>query len=697
MPDLLIELLSEEIPARLQGFAAQELRKKMLSFLAEQGLSEIAATAFSTPRRLTLFMTGLPEKSNDTIEERKGPRVDAPQRALDGFLRSVDLELDQLNVKSDGNVDKYFASIKTPGKISTQIVAEALEKTIRTFPWPKSMRWGVSSLRWVRPLKGILCIFIKDAEYEVIDLQIDGISSDSYTTGHRFMAPGFFSVKDFEDYTQKLRNAFVILDHKERSEIILNDANNLAFAHGLDLIKDDALLEEVSGLVEWPITLLGEVDNVFLDLPSEVLRASMKEHQKFFSLKNSKTGKIERFITVANIDSVDNGATILEGNQKVLYARLSDAKFFWENDLRLVKKDGLKPWLEKLKNVTFHSKLGSQADKVSRISALTKKLVAPLACDGEAAVKGAYICKSDLASQMVYEFPELQGVMGRYYASRSGYSESVSKICEEHYGPKGPNDLVPKALTSVAVALADKLDTLLGFWIIDEKPTSSKDPFALRRAALGVIRIILEHNLELDLVELLNDHLEDLSAYGNEPNAVLDLMAFIRDRFRIYLRDKNIRYDVIDACIEVGKTGNLNLISKRINALNILLNSDEAEDFFQGFKRANNILAKAEQQGGLEYSFGADEKYMEDDKEKELSKALTKTHSIVKKAVSDEDFQTAILAISDLRKPIDNFFDCVQVNSDNDIVRRNRLNLLGQIRTTCNLVADLSKIEGQSG
>ena len=696
MPDLLIELLSEEIPARIQGFAAQELRKNMLSFLAEQGLSEIAATAFSTPRRLTLFITGLPEKSDDFIEERKGPRVDAPQKALDGFLRSVDLKLDQLTVKRDGNVDKYFASIKTPGRISTQIVAEALEKTIRTFPWPKSMRWGVSSLRWVRPLKGILCIFIKDADHQVIDLQIDGIRSDSCTTGHRFMAPEFFTVKDFDDYKLKLRNAFVILDNRERSEIILNDANNLAFANGLDLINDDALLEEVSGLVEWPVTLLGKVDKAFLDLPSEVLRASMKEHQKFFSLKNPKTEKIERFITVANIESADNGATILEGNQKVLYARLSDAKFFWENDLRLIQKDGLDTWLEKLKKVTFHNKLGSQADKVLRISALTKKLVGPLACDGEAAVNSANICKSDLTSEMVYEFPELQGVMGRYYAISCGYSDSVAKVCEEHYGPKGPNDPVPTALTSVAVALADKLDTLLGFWIINEKPTSSKDPFALRRAALGVIRIILENDLELDLVELLNDHLEDLSEYGNKSDAVSELMAFIRDRFRIYLRDKNIRYDVVDACLEVGNAGNLNLIAKRINALTNLLESDEAEDFLQGFKRANNILAKAEQKDGVEYSYGADGKYMEVDPEKELFKALIKQHSIVKQAVSDEDFPKAILAISKLRSPIDNFFEFVQVNSDNDIVKRNRLNLLGQIRTTCSLVADLSKIEGQS-
>ena len=696
MPDLLIELLSEEIPARIQGFAAQELRKNMLSFLAEQGLSEIAATAFSTPRRLTLFITGLPEKSDDFIEERKGPRVDAPQKALDGFLRSVDLKLDQLTVKRDGNVDKYFASIKTPGRISTQIVAEALEKTIRTFPWPKSMRWGVSSLRWVRPLKGILCIFIKDADHQVIDLQIDGIRSGSCTTGHRFMAPEFFTVKDFDDYKLKLRNAFVILDNRERSEIILNDANNLAFANGLDLINDDALLEEVSGLVEWPVTLLGKVDKAFLDLPSEVLRASMKEHQKFFSLKNPKTEKIERFITVANIESADNGATILEGNQKVLYARLSDAKFFWENDLRLIQKDGLDTWLEKLKNVTFHNKLGSQADKVLRISALTKKLVGPLACDGEAAVNGANICKSDLTSEMVYEFPELQGVMGRYYAISCGYSDSVAKVCEEHYKPKGPNDPVPTALTSVAVALADKLDTLLGFWIINEKPTSSKDPFALRRAALGVIRIILENDLELDLVELLNDHLEDLSEYGNKSDAVSELMAFIRDRFRIYLRDKNIRYDVVDACLEVGNAGNLNLIAKRINALTNLLESDEAEDFLQGFKRANNILAKAEQKDGVEYSYGADGKYMEVDPEKELFKALIKQHSIVKQAVSDEDFPKAILAISKLRSPIDNFFEFVQVNSDNDIVKRNRLNLLGQIRTTCSLVADLSKIEGQS-
>ena len=697
MPDLLIELLSEEIPARMQEFAANELKKNMLSFLADQGVSEIAATAYSTPRRLTLFMSGLPEKAPDISEERKGPRIDAPQQAVDGFLRSVDLNLDQLEVKRDGNVDKYFASIEKPGRICTQIVAEALEKTIRTFPWPKSMRWGASSLKWVRPLQGILCIFIRDDEHQLIELQIDGIHSDVRTAGHRFMAPDYFKVKDFEDYKRKLRDAYVILDHKERAEIILNDANNLAFAHGLDLIHDDALLEEVSGLVEWPVTLLGEVDNAFSDLPAEVLQASMKEHQKFFSLKNSKTGKIERFITVANIEAADNGETILKGNQKVLYARLSDAKFFWENDIRLIQKDGLDAWLGKLVNVTFHNKLGSQADKVTRVSALTKILAKRLSCDMVDAVKSANICKSDLASEMVYEFPELQGVMGSYYALNAGYSQDVAKVCEEHYAPKGPNDPVPKASISVAVSLADKLDTLLGFWIIDEKPTSSKDPFALRRAALGVIRIILENDLELDLVELLNAHLEHLSKFGNYPDVVSDVVNFIRDRFKIYLRDKNIRYDVVDACLAVGKVGNLKLVKKRINALTNLLSSDEAEDFFQGFKRANNILAKAEQKDGVEYSFGADIKYMEVDPEKELFNALKEQHSVVEQAVFEEAFQKAILAVTDLRQPIDDFFECVQVNSENDIVRRNRLNLLGQIRATCNLVADLSKIEGQSG
>ena len=697
MPDLLIELLSEEIPAKMQEFAANELKKNMLSFLADQGVSEIAATAYSTPRRLTLFMSGLPEKAPDISVERKGPRIDAPQQAVDGFLRSVDLNLDQLEVKKDGNVDKYFASIEKPGRICTKIIAEALEKTIRTFPWPKSMRWGASSLKWVRPLQGILCIFIRDDEHQLIELQIDGIHSDVRSAGHRFMAPDYFIVKDFEDYKRKLKDAYVILDHKERAEIILNDANNLAFAHGLDLIHDDALLEEVSGLVEWPVTLLGEVDNAFSDLPAEVLQASMKEHQKFFSLKNSKTGKIERFITVANIEAADNGETILKGNQKVLYARLSDAKFFWENDIRLIQKDGLDAWLGKLDDVTFHNKLGSQADKVTRVSTLTKILAKQLLCDIEDAVTSANICKCDLASEMVYEFPELQGVMGRYYALRAGYSEDVAKVCEEHYAPKGPNDPVPTASISVAVSLADKLDTLLGFWTIDEKPTSSKDPFALRRAALGVIRIILENDVELDLVEVLNAHFEHLSKFGNHPHAVSDVMNFIRDRFKIYLRDKNIRYDVVDACLAVGKVGNLKLVKKRINALTNLLSSDEAEDFFQGFKRANNILAKAEQKDGVEYSFGADIKYMEVDPEKELFNALKEQHSVVEQAVFEEAFQKAILAVTNLRQPIDDFFECVQVNSENDIVRRNRLNLLGQIRATCNLVADLSKIEGQSG
>ena len=696
MADLLLELFSEEIPAIMQNKACEDLNNIVTNALVEAGLTYKSSKSLSTPRRLCLMIEGLINKSPDTREERKGPRVDAPEQALNGFLRGVGLTIDQLEVRDDKKGKTYFAIIEKEGRFASEIVSEVINDAVNNFPWPKSMRWGSKSLKWVRPLHSILCILSAEDGVETVKVEIDGIKSSNLTAGHRFMSPDHFTVSSIEQYQKDLKKSYVILDAHERADHILEDAKNLAFAQGLELVEDINLLNEVAGLVEYPVVLMGEISKEFFELPAEVLMTSMKEHQKFFSVRNPKSNRIEKFITVANRATSDNGETIIAGNQKVLFARLSDAKFFWENDLRLIQKDGLSAWSEKLKNVMFHNKLGSQGDKVLRISALSQKLAKRLDCDVETARIGAEICKCDLASEMVYEFPELQGVMGRYYASSAGYPENVAKICEQHYAPRGPNDPVPSKLTSIVVSLADKLDTLLSFWIINEKPSSSKDPFALRRSALGVIRIVLENDLELDLVDLLYNHLETVSIFGSDRDAVPALMNFIRDRFKIYLRDKNIRYDVIDACLDVGKIGNLSLIQKRINALTNLFQSEDAEDFLHGFKRANNILAKAEQKDGVEYSFGADVKYMEDVSERELLDALTKQHSTVKTAVSGEDFQKAILAISDLRKPIDFFFNSIQVNSENDIVRRNRLNLLGQIRKTCNLVADLSKIEGQS-
>ncbi|MCY4335692.1 MAG: glycine--tRNA ligase subunit beta [Litoreibacter sp.] len=507
MADLLIELFSEEIPARMQSRAAADLKKLVTDGLVEAGLTYASAGAFSTPRRLCLTVEDLTPESKATREERKGPRTDAPEKALEGFLRSTGLAADQLEKRDLGKKGEvYFAVIEKPGRAASEIIAEVLEAIIRNFPWPKSMKWGSGSLRWVRPLHRILCILNDEAGAQVVPLEVDGITSADMTEGHRFMAPTPFSVTSFEDYSAKLKRAHVVLDPQERADHIWADATSAAFAQGLEVVEDKGLLAEVAGLVEWPVVLMGDIDETFLDLPSEVLQTSMKEHQKFFSVRNPKTGRIEKFVTVANVETADNGATILAGNQKVLFARLSDAKFFWENDLR-VAKSGMQPWLDALENVTFHNKLGSQKERIERIAALAREIAPVVGADPDLAEQAARVAKADLSSEMVYEFPELQGLMGRYYAEAAGLPAEVANAAEEHYSPLGPSDDVPTKPVSVAVALADKIDTLTGFWAINEKPTGSKDPFALRRAALGVIRLSLENELRFKLIDTFSGDL----------------------------------------------------------------------------------------------------------------------------------------------------------------------------------------------
>ena len=678
MPDLLIELFSEEIPARMQDKAASDLQKLITDGLVEAGLTYRAAAAFSTPRRLTLSVEDLLAASKPQREERKGPKVGAPDQAIDGFLRGAGLTRDDLEIRDDKKGQVYFAVIEKPGRMAADVIAEVLEKTVRNFPWPKSMRWGAGTLKWVRPLHDILCILSDEAGAEVVPLGVDGITSGNPTRGHRFLSPDAFTVTGFEDYEAKLKRAHVMLRADERADMIWNDATNQAFALGLEVVEDRRLLTEVAGLVEWPVVLLGQIDPTFYELPAEVLQTSMKEHQKFFSVRNAKTGQIERFVTVANTVTSDDGTTILKGNQKVLFARLSDAKFFWENDLR-VANDGMGRWLDSLSNVTFHNKLGTQKDRIDRIIALSREIAPLVGADVDEVAEAARVAKADLSSEMVYEFPELQGLMGRYYASKAGLSDAVAAAAQDHYSPLGPSDDVPTAPVSVAVALADKLDTLTGFWAIDEKPTGSKDPFALRRAALGVIRLIVDNGLTVSLIKV---------------GVTGDLLSFFHDRLKFYLKDQGIRHDIIDACIAMDGADDLALLVKRAKALAAALSTDDGQNLIQGFKRANNILTQAEENDGVEYSYGAEIAHAQHDAERALFAALDAADTVITPAMAAQDFGTAMAAMAELRGPIDAFFDAVQINADQQVVRRNRLNLLSRIRKTCLAVADLTRIEG---
>ena len=767
MPDLLIELFSEEIPARMQARAREDLKTMVTNGLVEAGLTYASAGAFSTPRRLTLTIDGLSAQSRPVREERKGPSATAPDAAIQGFLRSTGLTLDQLERRADKKGETLYAVIEKPGRAAAEIIAEVLEATIRNFPWPKSMRWGSGSLKWVRPLHSILCLLTDEAGSTVVPMTVEGITATNTTEGHRFLSPGRFAVTGFDDYATRLKRAHVVLDSAEREAAIWQGAQNLAFAAGMEVVEDKGLLTEVAGLVEWPVPLMGRIAEDFLHLPPEVLQTSMKEHQKFFSVKNPKTGRIEGFITVANTQPADQGATILKGNQKVLTARLSDARFFYENDLR-VAKAGMGEWLEGLKAVTFHNKLGSQADRIARIAALAREIAPLVGADALLAEQAANLAKADLRSSMVGEFPELQGLMGMYYARAAGLPEPVALAARDHYSPLGPSDAVPTDPVSVAVALADKIDTLTGFWAIDEKPTGSKDPFALRRAALGVIRLVLGNGVRLGLAQLIQTRLRwlhenyfstnaDVKAvlFHDEPIGVhndarqaakwqpdldaryplvsyqitgslalsqehpdgtrgesielsmyrwknlpsvklagLDLLSFFHDRLKVFLKDQGIRHDVIDACLAMPGNDDLTLLVKRAEALAAFLKTEDGPNLLQGYKRANTILSQAEQKDGVEYSFGADPKFAETDEERALFTALDQAEAAITPAMAAEDFPAAMAAMARLRAPIDAFFTAVQVNSDNQITRRNRLNLLHRIRAICSGVADLTKIEG---
>ncbi|MBV1886688.1 MAG: glycine--tRNA ligase subunit beta [Parvibaculaceae bacterium] len=680
MAELLLELFSEEIPARMQAKAAADLQKLVTDALASSDVFGEAAKAFVTPRRLTLCITGLPVAQADRKEERKGPRVGAPEKALAGFLKSTGLTIEQCEQREDKKGSFYVAVIEKKGQPLPDLIAEIVPNVIRNFPWAKSMRWGNGILRWVRPLQSILCVF----DGEVVPFDVDGIKSGNTSKGHRFLAPESFTAHSFEDYEEKLSAHRVMLDAADRAEHIWADAQSLAQAQGLELIDDQALLKEVSGLIEWPTVFMGKIDDEFMGVPQEVLTSTMRANQKYFALRDPKTGALApRFIVVSNIDPDDAGAAVINGNERVLRARFSDARFLWDED----KKNRLEDYLPKLEKVVFHAKLGTVAEKTTRISTLASALAQITGADKALAEQAGALCKADLVSGMVFEFPELQGLMGQYYAKNDGLDVQVADAIAQHYQPQGPSDDVPTGGVALAVSLADKLDTLIGFWSIDEKPTGSKDPYALRRAALGIIRMILEGNLRAPLLDVF------AKAGGAVPENE-DLLSFFGDRLKVHLRDKGTRHDLVDAVFALGGQDDLVLIVKRVEALSSFLDTDDGKNLLAGYKRAINILRAEEKKDGAAYQGTADASLFEDDAERALFAQIEEASREAATAVGTEDFAAAMSALAKLRAPVDRFFEDVVVNAEDAGVRKNRLVLLSQIRSALGQVANFSKVEG---
>lgn len=679
MSELLLELFSEEIPARMQARAAADLKKLITDGLVDAGCTYEGAQAHATPRRLVLSVLGLPASQPDVKEERKGPRVDAPEQAINGFLKAAGVTLEQCETREDKKGTFYVAMIERAGKPTADVIAALVPDVIRKFPWPKSMRWGSGTLRWVRPLHSILCAF----DHEIVPFEVDGITSGKTTLGHRFMGNGKpIKATTFEDYADALYKQKVVVDASHRAESIRADAKNLAFAQGLEVIEDEALLAETAGLVEWPVVLMGEFDKAFLGVPAEAIITSIKSHQKCFSLRDPETGKLaNKFLLVANMVAKDGGKMITAGNERVIAARLSDAKFFWDQDRKVPLANRNKA----LKKITFHAKLGTQAERVRRIKKLSGKIAKIIDANKEKTRLAAKLCKADLVTGMVGEFPELQGLMGKYYAEDQGIDAVVASALAYHYKPQGPSDEVPTSKVAQAVALADKIDTLTGFWAIDEKPTGSKDPYALRRAALGVIRIVLENDLRLNLSKLFKKRLDKATG--------VDLLSFFADRLKVHLRDQGARHDLIDAVFALGGQDDLLMIVKRVEALGAFLDTDDGQNLLQGYKRAANILA-AEEKKGTKIANSVDAKLFETDEERALFDTLEEAEQQTAQFVQVEDFAGAMSWLARMRAPVDAFFEAVHVNADDENVRANRLALLSRIRAATLQVADFSKIGG---
>jgi glycyl-tRNA synthetase beta chain len=745
MPELLLELFSEEIPARMQAKAADDLRRMVTDRLVAEGLVYEGAKAFATPRRLALTVHGIPARQSDLKDERRGPRVGGPEAAIQGFLKATGLaSLEEAKIQRDPKKgDFYVALIEKPGRATLDVLADMLPVIIRTFPWPKSMRWGERSarpgaLQWVRPLHSIVATFgMENEEPDVVKFAVDGIETGQTTYGHRFMAPAPINVRRFEDYQAKLHAAKVVLEPQGRKDIIQADARQLAFAQRFELVEDEALLDEVAGLVEWPAVAMGSFEKEFLSIPGEVIRATIRNNMKCFVVSDPKTGKLtSKFILTANIEASDGGKAIVAGNERVIRARLSDAKFFYETDLKTKLEDRL----PKFENIVFHEKLGTQGERIERIERLAAEIAPLVGADVEKTKRAARLAKADLLTEVVGEFPELQGLMGKYYALAQGEDASVAAASEEHYKPQGPTDHVPTDPVSVAVALADKIDTLVGFWAIDEKPTGSKDPYALRRAALGVIRIVLDNNLRIKLsgllvspvMRVLDKHvlltnseqhstmrselwqapasheavlaiLSRLLDYGVNPKwlveeklrkPIVELLSFFADRLKVQLREQGARHDLVDAVFALEGQDDLLMVVRRVDALGRFLDTDDGKNLLAGTKRAANILRIEEKRDNRTYDGAPNPALYSLPEEKTLAKAIDQVKAEAGAAVAKEDFASAMSAMAKLRPAVDAFFDKVKVNDDDDAkLRENRLKLLNEIRAATRAVADFSRIQ----
>ncbi len=691
MAELLLELFSEEIPARMQAGAEAELARLLSQHLSEAGYGKPSIKTVSTPRRLVAVIEDLAPRQPDLREERKGPKVGAPQAAIDGFLRSTGLTLDQVEKRDTGKGETYFAVIERDGRPTPEVLAEIVPALVRGFHWPKSMRWGAGKLRWVRPLHRILCVF----DGAVVPFEVDGIASTNETIGHRFMGATPVQVTTFQDYRAAMTKAHVVLDAAERRQVIDRDARDLVASEAFELVEDPGLLTEVAGLVEWPVVLMGRFDESFLALPDEVLTSAMRGHQKYFSVRDPQTGRLApRFIVVSNLVAEDGGTRIVQGNERVLRARLSDAKFFWDQD----RKAPLVERLPKLADVVFHARLGTVAQKVERLAALSAALAKPLDADPAQAEEAARLAKADLVTGMVYEFPELQGLMGRYYALADGTTAHVADAIRDHYAPQGPNDRCPDQPIAMAVALADKFDALTGFWAIGDKPTGSKDPFALRRAALGIIRIVLETRLRLSLTEWFKagfgHHAAHLGDTMEQGDLAGDLLTFFGDRMKVHLREEGARHDLVDAVFALPGQDDLVLITDRVAALKDFLDTEDGANLLAGYKRAANILRIEEKKDSTSYDDAPDPALFVLEEETILFERIDTARKAAAMAVEAEDFTAAMAALAPLRAPVDAFFDTVTVNADEADVRGNRLKLLSQIRASVADVADFSKIDG---